>query len=55
MSLARSESSAATTMYRRSLSDQPGPYGSGSFTVILDRQNRILGEHWQGSLPQFRL
>jgi hypothetical protein len=33
---------------------QPGRGGSGTITVILDRRNRILGEHWSGSLPQFR-
>ena len=32
----------------------PGPSGRGSFTVILDKRNRILGEHWHGSPPQLR-
>lgn len=33
---------------------QPGPGGSGSFTVILDKQHRMVGEHWHGSPPQLR-
>ena len=32
----------------------PGPSGRASFTVILDGQSRILGEHWRGSPPQLR-
>jgi hypothetical protein len=32
----------------------PGPSGRASFTVILDKRNRILGEHWHGSPPQLR-
>lgn len=31
-----------------------GQGGRASFTVTLDKQNRILGEHWQGSPPQLR-
>lgn len=34
---------------------RPGPGGRGVFTVILDKRNRVLGEHWHGSVPQFQL
>ena len=30
------------------------PRGGGSFTVILDKRNRILGGHWHRSPPQLR-
>ena len=32
----------------------PGEGGRATFTVILDKQNRVLGEHWRGSPPQMR-
>ena len=32
----------------------PGPSGRAKFTVILDKRNRIIREHWSGSPPQLR-
>jgi hypothetical protein len=32
----------------------PGPGGSGTFTLILDRRNRIVGWHVHGSIPQMQ-
>jgi hypothetical protein len=32
----------------------PGRSGSAGFTVILDKQNRIVGQSWAGSPPQMR-
>jgi hypothetical protein len=28
--------------------------GTGSFTLILDKRNRIVGQHWQGDVPQMQ-
>lgn len=33
----------------------PGAGGSGGWTVILDKHNRIVSEHLHGSVPQLQL
>ena len=39
---------------RLDFTEQTPHIGTGSFTLILDKHNRIVSQHWHGDLPQMR-
>ncbi|HEU5243588.1 MAG TPA: hypothetical protein VFU33_04235 [Gaiellaceae bacterium] len=39
---------------RLDFTEQTTHIGTGSFTLILDKHNRIVSQHWRGDVPQMR-